>query len=100
MKVRFEFLTLFRQRFGAERMELEVPGEAPADAPTVLAALQALQSAPAGLGVRVLEGERTAGGLLVFLKGPGGGLTRVLRPAEARIVQGQTVVLSAAMGGG
>ena len=100
MKVPFEFLTLFRERIGAERLELEVAGEAPGDAPTVLAALQALQRAQAGREVRLLEGERMASGLLVFLKGPGGGLTRVLRPAEARIAQGQTVVLSAAMGGG
>ncbi len=100
MKIPFEFLTLFRERIGAERLELEVPEAPSADAPTVLAALQALQSAPAGRGVRLLEGERMAGGLLVFLKGPGAGLTRVIRPAEARIEQGQTVVLSAAMGGG
>jgi hypothetical protein len=39
-------------------------------------------------------------GLLVFLRSPGGGLARVLRPAEARIGQDQSVVLSAAMGGG
>jgi hypothetical protein len=101
MKVSFEFLTLFRQRFGADHLELEVPGEpSSGGAPTVLAALQALQSAQAGRGVRLLEGERMPGGLLVFLKNPGGGLTRVLRPAEARIAQGQSVVLSAAMGGG
>jgi molybdopterin converting factor small subunit len=96
MKVLFDFLTLFRERIGANHLELEVQG----DAPTVLAALQALQRAQAGREVRLLEGEGTVGGLLVFLKGPGGGLTRVLRPAEERIAQGQTVVLSAAMGGG
>jgi hypothetical protein len=101
MKVPFEFLTLFRERIGAERLELEVPGEpSSGDAPTVLAALQALQSAQAGCGVRLLEGERMPGGLLVFLRSPGGGLARVLRPAEARIGQDQSVVLSAAMGGG
>ncbi len=100
MKVPFEFLTLFRERIGASRLELEITGEPPGEAPTVLAALQALEHAQADRDVRLLEGERTVGGLLVFLKGPGGGLTRVLRPAEARIAQGQTVVLSAAMGGG
>jgi len=99
MKISFEFLTLFRERIGADRLELEVPGK-PGEAPTVLAVLRALQGAPAGTKVRVLEGERTAGGLLVFLKGPGGGLSRVLRPAEERVGPGQTVVLSAAMGGG
>ncbi len=100
MKVPFEFLTLFRERIGASRLELEISEELPGEAPTVLAALQALQLAQASREVRLLEGERTVGGLLVFLKGPGAGLTRVLRPAEARIAQGQTVVLSAAMGGG
>jgi hypothetical protein len=101
MKISFEFLTLFREKAGAERLELEVPAEASSGAaPTVLAALQVLQGALAGRGVLLLEGERVPAGMLVFLRSPGGGLSRIFRPAEERIGQDQTVVLSTAMAGG
>jgi molybdopterin converting factor small subunit len=101
MKVTFEFLTLLREKAGTDHLELEVSGEAPfGAAPTVLSALRVLQGALAGRGVPLLEGERVPKGMLVFLKSATGGTTRVLRPAEARIGPGQSVVLSAAMGGG
>jgi molybdopterin converting factor small subunit len=108
MKVSFELLTLLREKAGTDHLELEVPGETPfgtaacksGGSSTVLSALQALQGALAGRGVLLLEGERVPGGMLVFLKSPTGGMTRVLQPAEARIAEGERVVLSAAMAGG
>ncbi len=111
MKVAFELLALFRQKAGAERLELEVPagpaaavpfGAAPCKAPpaepTVLTALRAAEARLGGQAL--LDGEKLRRGVLVFVKEPGGATRRVFHPAEERIASGQTVVLSTAMGGG
>jgi hypothetical protein len=121
MKVAFELLALFRQKAGAGRLELEVPvagghpevpfGAAPCKAPGHAAGrpepaagptvLEALRAAEARLGGQaLLQGERLREGVLVFIKVAGGGTRRVFRPAEERVGQDQTVVLSTAMGGG
>ncbi len=94
MKVAFELLALFRQKAGADRLELEVP----AGAPTVLAALRAAEARLGGQPL--LDGEKLRQGVLVFLKDDGGATRRVLHPSEERIASGQAVVLSTAMGGG
>jgi hypothetical protein len=101
MKVAFELLTLFRQKAGTGRLELEVPTGARGAAgllPTVLEALRAAETALGGQAL--LQGERLREGVLVFLKEAGGGTRRVFRPAEERVGQGQALVLSTAMGGG
>jgi molybdopterin converting factor small subunit len=94
VKVACELLTLFRQKAGSGRLELEVPEEAP----TVLAALRAAEARLGGQAL--LDGENPREGVLVFLKDVQGGTRRVLRPAEETIRSGQAVVLSTAMGGG
>jgi len=93
MKVAFELLTLFRQKAGTGRLELEV-----AEAATVLEALHAAEAVLGGQAL--LQGERLREGVLVFLKEAGGGTRRVFRPAEERVGRGQALVLSTAMGGG
>jgi hypothetical protein len=92
MKVSFELLALFRQKAGAERLELEV------GPPTVLAALRAAEARLGGQ--TLLDGERLRQGVLVFLKDAGGATRRVFHPSEEGITSGQSVVLSTAMGGG
>lgn len=126
MKVRFEFLTLFREKTGTDRTVLDVPAiagaaapagtAAPAvpqapvssaaqrppapQAPTVIQALQALEEQYASRSVRLVEGGEVRKGVLVFLKDPGGRTTRVLRAGEQRIAGGQSIMLSTAMEGG
>jgi hypothetical protein len=94
MKVAFELLTLFRQKAGTGRLELEVA----AGAPTVLEALRVAEDRFGGQAL--LDGERLREGVLVFLKETGGATRRVLHPEQERIRSGQAVVLSTAMGGG
>lgn len=117
--MRFELLALLRVKAGTEAVELEVTAGArsgaPPDAvagavpgqargPTVLEALQTLESSLAAKGVprgmRLLEGDRTTGGVLAFVKKPEGRMRRVLHPAEEHLAEGETIVLSTAMGGG
>lgn len=94
MKVRFELLTLFRQRAGTEGLEVEVPAPC-----TVAEALRALGAAAPALD-GLLEGERIREGVLVFRKGPNGATQRVARPAAQTVGAGEALVLSTAMGGG
>jgi hypothetical protein len=94
MKVVFELLTLFRQKAGADRLELEVPE----GAATVLEALRAAEARLGGQAL--LDGEKLRQGVLVFLRDARGTTRRVFHPAEERIRSGQAVVLSTAMGGG
>jgi hypothetical protein len=114
MKVGFELLTLFRQKAGADRLELEVPAGARAEVPfgtapckavptgagpvTVLAALRAAEARLGGQAL--LDGEELRRGVLVFLKEAGGATRRVFHPAKEQIASGQSLVLSTAMGGG
>jgi hypothetical protein len=98
MKVPFELLALFRQKAGTERLEVEVPQPAVGSAPTVLAALRAVEARLGGQAL--LEGEDLRPGVLVFLKQGGGAARRVVHPAGERVGPGQAVVLSTAMGGG
>jgi hypothetical protein len=101
MKVVFELLTLFRQKAGADRLELEVgaPASTPGCAPATV--LEALRAAEARLGGQaLLDGEKLRQGVLVFLRDARGTTRRVFHPAEERIRSGQAVVLSTAMGGG
>jgi hypothetical protein len=101
VKLSFELLALFRQKAGADRLELEVGPPAPgaaAGAPTVLAALRAAEERLGGQPL--LDGEKLRQGVLVFVKDSGGATRRVFHPAEERIAGGQTVILSTAMGGG
>jgi hypothetical protein len=119
VKVSFELLALFRQKAGADRLELEVPAGARAEVPfgaapckaagfaglrpgagplTVLAALRAAEARLGGQAL--LDGEELRRGVLVFLKEAGGATRRVLHPSQERITGGQSLVLSTAMGGG
>jgi hypothetical protein len=92
--VAVELLTWFRQRAGADRLEVEVPQAAPC-------VLEVLRAAEAELGgLSILEGERLRAGVLVFLREPGGATRRVPHPAAARVEPGQALVLSTAMAGG
>jgi hypothetical protein len=114
VKVSFELLALFRQKAGADRLELEVPAGARAEVPfgaapckaarpgaaplTVLAVLRAAEARLGGQAL--LDGEELRQGVLVFLKEAGGATRRVFHPLEERITSGQSLVLSTAMGGG
>ena len=103
MKVVFELLALFRQKAGADRLELEVGQALAAGLPAGLrpTVLEALRAAEARLGGQaLLDGVELRQGVLVFLKDAGGATRRVFHPSEQRITSGQVVVLSTAMGGG
>ena len=124
MRVQVELLGLFRQKAGTDRLEVQldaapaaassaeagrVPfGTAPCKAqgrpgpsgntPSVL---QCLLGAEGFLGSgSLVEAGRLREGVLVFLRHPGGAVHRVFRPAEEQVAEGQSVVLSTAMGGG
>ncbi len=120
MEVRFELLTLFREKAGAGELTLEVEGLSPGG--PLLEALLALEARFAGAGLRVLEsavstagaagsGEGAAAGaagagaalrpgVLVFLRDAAGTLVRA-REANAPLPAGtRSVVLSTAMEGG
>ena len=63
--------------------------------------LQCLLGAEGFLGSgSLVEAGRLREGVLVFLRHPGGAVHRVFRPAEEQVAEGQSVVLSTAMGGG
>jgi hypothetical protein len=95
VKVAFELLAVFRQKAGADRLEVEL--EAGLE-PTVLAALRAAEARLGGQPL--LDGDKPRQGALVFLKDAGGATRRVFDPATARLQPGQAIVLSTAMGGG
>ena len=98
MRVRVDLIGLFRQRAGTDHLEAEPAEAQPGSQPSVL---QCLQAAELSLGGgSLLEAGRLREGVLVFLKEPGGATRRVLRPAEERAAEGQSLVLSTAMGGG
>jgi hypothetical protein len=95
----FEFLTVFRQKFGRDSLAIRLPAR-PGKPPSVLEALQALEDTLGIGGSRLLEGGRAAGGLLVFRRTPEGALQRIRNPGDQIVAAGDTLVLSAAMEGG
>jgi hypothetical protein len=97
--LRFEFLTLFRQKIGRESLCVQL-ADRPGRGPTVLEALEALQSAVEDKGVRLLAGERIDAGLLIFRRNAGGALERIPHPEDQSVGPGQRLVLSVAMEGG
>jgi hypothetical protein len=99
VKLSFEFLTVFRQKFGRDSLTILVP-ERPGRPPSVLEALQALENTLGNGGIRILEGGRIAGGLLVFRRNPAGALQRIRNPEDQLVVAGENLVLSVAMEGG
>lgn len=99
MKLCFEFLTLFRQRFGRESLCVQL-ADRPGERPTVLEALEALENSIGNKGLRLQEAGRVAGGLLVFRRTPAGALERIRHPEDQSLDAGQNLVLSVAMEGG
>ena len=99
MKLRFEFLTVFRQKLGRDALTIQLPERSGKPA-SVLEALQALENAPGIEGLRLVEGGRVAGGLLVFRRNPAGALQRIGNPEDQIILAGENLVLSVAMEGG
>ena len=99
MKLRFEFLTLFRQKTGQESLIVQL-ADRPGKRPTVREALQALEDSLGSRQLGLLEGGRVAGGLLIFRKTPAGALERIRDPEDQSVEPGQSLVLSIAMEGG
>ena len=99
MKLRFEFLTVFRQKFGQDNLTVELPDRS-GKPPSVLEALQELESFLGSGDTRLLEQGRVAAGMLVFRRNPEGALQRIRNPESQIIPAGETLVLSVAMEGG
>ena len=99
MKLRFEFLTVFRRKTGLESLIVEAP-EGSGRRLTVLEALAALQNRLEHGELKFLDQGRMGRGILVFQRTSGGGLERVFDPEGQRIVEGEILVLSTAMEGG
>jgi hypothetical protein len=99
VKLHFEFLTLFRQKIGRDRLTVQL-ADRPGAVPTVIDALEALQTAVAGEPLKLVDGGRIARGLLVFRRTPGGVLERIRSPEDQRIDPAEHLVLSIAMEGG
>ena len=99
MKLRFEFLTVFRQKFGRDNLTIQFP-DRPGKPPSVLEALQELERFLGSGDTRLLEQGRVAAGLLVFRRNPEGALQRIRNPESRIIPAGETLVLSIAMEGG
>jgi hypothetical protein len=74
--------------------------ERPGTHPTVIDALQALEKSISGRGLHLLDGRRTARGLLVFRKTAGGTLERIHSPEDQSLDPAEDLVLSIAMEGG
>jgi hypothetical protein len=99
VKLRFEFLTLFRQKIGQESLTVQLTGR-PGSSPTVIDALEALENTVSDKGLRLLDGGRIARGLLVFRKTADGALERIRNPEDQSIDPAENLVLSIAMEGG
>jgi hypothetical protein len=99
VKLRFEFLTLFRQKIGRESLIVQLT-DRPGKNPNVREALQALEDSLGGKRLGLLQGGRVAEGLLVFRRNPAGALERIRDPEDQRVEPGQSLVLSIAMEGG
>lgn len=105
MKVRFEFLTLFRQKAGRGEIELEIVSAGSTDEggpgiPTVLDALRGLEGSADVGRLGTLEGDRLRRGVLLFARSPGAGMRRIVDPARESLGPAETLVLSTAMEGG
>ena len=99
MKLHFEFLTVFRQKTGRESLTIRL-ADRPGERPTVLEALEALESSVASKGLKILDGARVAGGVLIFRRSSTGVLERIRDPEDESIKPGENLVLSVAMEGG
>jgi hypothetical protein len=99
VKLRFEFLTVFRQKIGQESLTVQLD-DRPGTNPTVRDALEALEKSLGSRGFRLLEGGRIVGGLLIFRKTPAGALERIRDPEDQSIEPAENLVLSIAMEGG
>lgn len=99
MKLRFEFLTVFRRKTGLESLIVEAP-EGSGQRLTVLEALAALQNRLEHGQLKLLDRGCVGGGILIFRRTSTGGLDRVFDPEGQRIVEGEILVLSTAMEGG
>ena len=98
MDIRFEFLTLFREKTGSESITIQI--EDNRKRCTIFQALRALEEYFADGTLSLLESSEIRRGVLVFIKKPGGALKRVFNAKEKFIDENQTIVLAAAMGGG
>jgi len=99
VKLRFQFLTIFRLKTGLESLIVEAP-EGSGQRPTVLEALAALQNRLEHEQLKLLDRGCVGRGILIFRRTSGGGLERVFHPEGQRIAEGEVLVLSAAMEGG
>ena len=99
MKLRFEFLTLFRQKIGQESLIVQL-ADRPGKSPTVREALQALEESLGSRRLGLLEAGRVAENLLIFRKTSAGALERIRDPEDQSVEPGQSLVLSIAMDGG
>jgi hypothetical protein len=99
VKLHFEFLTVFRQKMGRESLTVRL-ADRPGRRPTVLEALEALESSVANKGLRLLDGARVAGGVLIFRRSSTGALERIRDPENESMEPGENLVLSVAMEGG
>ena len=99
MKLRFEFLTVFRRKTGLESLIVEAP-EGSGQRLTVLEALAALQNRLERGQLKLLDRGCVGRGILIFRRTSTGGLDRVFDPEGQRIVEGEILVLSTAMEGG
>jgi hypothetical protein len=97
--LRFGFLTVFRQKIGRESLTVRLE-DRPGRTPTVREALEALERSVADRGLRLLDGGRVAGGILIFRKTPTGALERIRDPENQSVEPGENLVLSVAMEGG
>jgi len=99
VKLRFEFLTVFRRKTGLESLIVEAP-EGSGQRLTVLEALAALQNRLEHGQLKLLDRGCVGRGILIFRRTSTGGLDRVFDPEGQRIVEGEILVLSTAMEGG
>lgn len=99
MKLRFEFLTLFRQKIGQESLIVQL-ADRPGGSPTVREALQALEESLGSRRLGLLEAGRVSENLLIFRKTSAGALERIRDPEDQSVEPGQSLVLSIAMDGG
>jgi hypothetical protein len=93
MTVRFELLSVFRDRTGIDALCLPVSGF------TVGQALAALEQGFGRAVLPLLEAGRMKKGVLVFSRNSSGGLVRVSGMQQA-LTDRQTLVLATAMEGG
>jgi len=99
VKLRFEFLTVFRRKTGLESLAVELSGGVE-NRPTVLEALAALQKRLEHGELKLLDRGCVGRGILIFRRTSTGSLERVFDPEGQGVADGEILVLSTAMEGG